>query len=171
MPRILEWLFLQEQSTPRVWAIVVLTGGHPSHHRRNPSQPGLQETTMKKMIMTLAAFSLFASGSAYAGCGSHGGGYSRGYSAPSSSRHSSTQAPRAAAKAVKAVKAAAKAAKEAEASVAASDAADVKLPKQAVAAVEAIAGTGTLGPIAAEASRECKQYSATIGSLINVACE
>ena len=41
---------------------------------------------MKKLIMTLAAFSLFASGSAYAGCGSHGGGYSRGYSALSSSR-------------------------------------------------------------------------------------
>jgi hypothetical protein len=161
-------LFLQEQSSSRVWAIVVLTGGHPSHHRRNPSHPRLQETTMKKMIMTLAAFSLFASGSAYAGCGSHGGGYSRGYSAPSASRHSSTPAPRAAAKAVKA---AAKAAKEAEANVAATDAAEVKLPKQAIAAVEAIAGTGTLGPIAAEASRECKQYSATIGSLINVACE
>ena len=120
---------------------------------------------MKKLIMTLAAFSLFASGSAYAGCGSHGGGYSRGYSAPSSSRQYSTPAPRVEARTAKA---AAKAAKEAEATIAATDA---KLPKQAVAAVEAIAGTGALAPIAAEVSRECKQYSATIGSLINVACE
>jgi hypothetical protein len=31
MPRILKWLFLQEQSTPRIWAIVVLTGGYPGH--------------------------------------------------------------------------------------------------------------------------------------------
>jgi hypothetical protein len=122
---------------------------------------------MKKLIMTLAAFSLFASGSAYAGCASHGGGYSRGYSALSSSRQVSTPAPRAEARTAKA---AAKAAKEAEATVAAT-ATDAKLPKQAVAAVEAIAGTGTLAPITAEASRECKQYSATIGSLINVACE
>jgi hypothetical protein len=122
---------------------------------------------MKKLIMTLAAFSLFASGSAYAGCGSHGGGYARGYSAPSSSRQYSTPAPRVEARTAKA----AKAAKEAEATIAATDAGDTKLPKQAVAAVEAIAGTGTLAPIAAEVSRECKQYSATIGSLINVACE
>lgn len=128
---------------------------------------------MKKLIMTLAAFSLFASGPAFAGCGSHGGGYSRAYT-PSASRQYSIPAPRAAAErkvaAAKAVKAATRVASATEAEDLA-DAADAKLPKQAIAAVEAIAGTNALAPIAAEVARECKQYSATIGSLINVACE
>ena len=127
---------------------------------------------MRKLIMTLAAFSLFASGPAFAGCGSHGGGYSRASSTPSYSRQYSTPAPerKIAAKAVKpATKVAS--AKQAEGSAALADAADAKLPKQTVAAVDAIAGTNALAPIAAEVARECKQYSATIGSLINVACE
>jgi hypothetical protein len=129
---------------------------------------------MKKLIMTLAAFSLFASGPAFAGCGSHGGGYSRAYT-PSASRQYSTPAPRAtverkavAAKAVKPTTSKVASAAEAEDLA---DAADAKLPKQAVAAVEAIAGTNALAPIGAEVARECKQYSATIGSLISVACE
>ncbi|MFM9846771.1 MAG: hypothetical protein ACKVP3_06395 [Hyphomicrobiaceae bacterium] len=103
-----------------------------------------------------------------------GGGYSRAYSAQSNSRQYSTPAPHAAAErkaaAAKAAKLA-KAAKDAERSAALADAAEAKLSKQAVAAVEAIAGTDTLAPVAAGLARECKQYSATIGSLINIACE
>ncbi len=132
---------------------------------------------MKKLIMTTTAFALFASGPAFAGCGSHGGGYSRGASAASYSRQNYSMAPRAtverkvaAAKAVKATTA--KAAKEVDGSALLADAADLKLqPKQTIAAVEALAGTNTLAPVTAEVARDCKQYSATIGSLINVACE
>jgi hypothetical protein len=125
---------------------------------------------MKKLIMTLAAFSLCASGPAFAGCGSHGGGYSRAYSAHSSSQYS-TPAPERKAVTPKAAKTmTAKAAREA-AVAAAEDAAEAKLASQAVAAVEAIAGTSTQAPITSEVSRECKQYSATIGALISIACE
>lgn len=124
---------------------------------------------MKKLIMTLAAFSLVASGPAFAGCGSHGGGYSRAYSAPSSSRQYSTPARKSVApKTAKTMTA--KAAREA-AVAAAEDAAEAKLASQAVAAVEAVAGTSALAPITSEIARECKQYSATIGALINIACE
>ena len=125
---------------------------------------------MKKLIMTLAALSLFATGPAFAGCGSHGGGYSRGYSAPSASRQYSAQTPRATAerKAVKPATSKVASTTEAEGLT---DAAETKLPKQAIAAVGAIAGTNPLGPVAAEVARECKQYSATIGALISVACE
>ena len=126
---------------------------------------------MKKLIMTLAAFSLLASGPAFAGCGSHGGGYSRAYSAPSSSRQYSTPAAERKAVAAKTAKTmTAKAAREA-AVAAAEDAAEAKLASQAVAAVEAVAGTSALAPITSEITRECKQYSATIGALINIACE
>jgi hypothetical protein len=126
---------------------------------------------MKKLIMTLAAFSLLASGPAFAGCGSHGGGYSRAYGAHSSSRQYSTPAPERKAVTPKAAKTmTAKAAREA-AIAAAEDAAEAKLANQAVAAVEAIAGTSTQAPITSDVSRECKQYSATIGALINIACE
>jgi hypothetical protein len=121
---------------------------------------------MKKLIMTLAAFSLFASGPAFAGagCGSHGGGYSRAYSAPSYAAPRTTPERKVAtAKTAKPT-----AAKEAEDALTAADQSDAKLPKQAIAAVEALAGTSGL---AAEVARECKQYSATIGSLISVACE
>jgi hypothetical protein len=128
---------------------------------------------MKKLIMTLAAVFLLATGPAFAGCGSHGGGYSRAYSAPSASRPYSTQAPRATAerKIAKSVKPATSKVASATEFEGLADAAEAKLPKQAIAAVEAIAGTNPLGPIAAEVARECKQYSATIGALISVACE
>ncbi len=126
---------------------------------------------MKKLIMTLAALSLFASGSAFAGCGSHGGGYSRASTAPSYARQSSAAAPERKAVTPKATKAmTAKAAKEA-AIAAAEDAAEAQLANQAFAAVEAIAGTNDLAPITSEVTRECKQYSATIGALISTACE
>ena len=129
---------------------------------------------MKKLIMTTTAFALFASGPAFAGCGSHGGGTSRGASAASYSRQNYSMAPRATVErkvaAAKAVKA--KAAKEVDGSALLADAADLKLqPKQTIAAVEALAGTNPLAPVTAEVARDCKQYSATIGSLINVACE
>lgn len=127
---------------------------------------------MKEPIMTLAALALVVSGPAFAGCGSHGGGTSRAYSAPSYSAPASRATlERKAAAAKKAKRMTAKAVQEAEDALAEADAADAKLPKQAVAAVEAIAGTDTLAPIADEAARQCKQYSATIGSLISVACE
>jgi hypothetical protein len=126
---------------------------------------------MKKLIMTLAAFCLLMSAPAFAGCGSHGGGYSRAYSAPSSARQYSTAAAERRAVTPKAAKTmTAKAAREA-AIAAAEDAAEAKLANQAVAAVEAIAGTNDLAPITSEVTRECKQYSATIGALISIACE
>lgn len=124
---------------------------------------------MKKPIMTLAALSLVLSGPAFAGCGSHGGGTSRAYSAQSDSAAAPLERKAAAAKRMKAMTA--KAVEEAEDALAEADAADAKLPKQAVAAVEAIAGTDTLAPIADEVAGQCKQYSATIGSLISVVCE
>ena len=134
---------------------------------------------MKKLIMTTTAFALFAAGPAFAGCGSHGSGYSRGASAASYSRQNTSMAPRAtverkvaAAKAVKPTTAKVASVKDADGSALLADAADLKLqPKQAIAAVEALAGTNTLAPVTAEVARDCKQYSATIGSLINVACE
>lgn len=120
---------------------------------------------MKKVIMTLAALSLFASGPAFAGagCSSQGGGYARSDSGSSTS----APAPRATAER-KAAAAKLMAAQEAQEAAAIEGLADAKLPKQAIAAVEAVAGTSGL---ADEMARECKQYSATIGSLISVACE
>jgi hypothetical protein len=123
---------------------------------------------MKKLIMTLAAFSLLASGPAFAGCGSHGGGYSRQYSTPAPRVAAERKAAAKMAKAMAAARAA-KAAEDAAAAI--EDAAEDNMPKQAVAAVEAIAGAGAAMSIAAEITRECKQYSATIGALINIACE
>lgn len=128
---------------------------------------------MKKLIMTTTAFALFAAGPAFAGCGSHGSGYSRGASAASYSRQNTSMAPRATVeRKVKPTTAKIASVKDADGSALLADAADLKLqPKQAIAAVEALAGTNTLAPVTAEVARDCKQYSATIGSLINVACE
>jgi hypothetical protein len=128
---------------------------------------------MKKLILTIAAFALFASGPAFAGCGSHGGGYARGSSASSYS-----MAPRATLErkvvGAKAVKAIAKAgsATDAEGSATLAEAAELKLQStQPVAAGKALASADTVTPFAAEVARECKQYSATFGSLISIACE
>ena len=128
---------------------------------------------MKKLIMTIAAFALFASGPAFAGCGSHGGGYARGSSASSYSVAPRATVERKVASA-RPVKAIAKAGsiKDAEEMATLAEAAELKLqPTQPVAAGKALASADTVAPFAAEVARECKQYSATIGSLINVACE
>lgn len=124
---------------------------------------------MKNLIMiSLAAFSLFASGPAFAGCGSHSSGCSLQYSAAAANQAAERKA---AAKMAKAM-AAAKAAKEAEeAFEEMEDAAEDSLPRQAVTAVEAIAGAGAATSIAAEVARGCKQYSAMIGALIDSACD
>jgi hypothetical protein len=122
---------------------------------------------MKRLIVTLAALSLMASGPAFAGCGSHGGGYSRAYGASSHSAPRQTVERKVAtAKTAKATPA-----KQAGDAFADADSSNAKLPKQAIAAVEALAGANTLAPVTAEVARECKQYLATIGALISVACE
>lgn len=124
---------------------------------------------MKKLIMTIAAVALFASGPAFAGCGSHGGGSSA--STYSMAPRATVERKVATAKAVKAI-AKAGSATDAEESATLAEAAELKLqPTQPVAAGRALASADTLAPIAAEVARECKQYSATIGSLISIACE
>jgi hypothetical protein len=128
---------------------------------------------MKKLIMTVTAVAMFAPGPAFAGCGSHGGGYSRSYAAPASyakPRYSTTSRS-VAARATSRAKVAAKA--DPLANDASSEAGKGKpaAPQAPAQSVQTASADNTSSLPAQPAAQECKKYSATIGAMISVACE